>query len=157
MSSRPSISQLEQLKVIMTQMLAEAKDGNWQELSRLDSERRVVLDYSDNRASKTAAPLAAPAVSSSYGPLALAGCAYRRSPAKAFKEEQLTADKHQREVFSEQYCALSRQLMELDAEIKTTVESARKALLTQSRGMRAQVIAKKGYETTQKIKASSYS
>ena len=42
-----SIVQLKQLKGIMQSMLAEANDANWQELSRLDSERRVLIGYTE--------------------------------------------------------------------------------------------------------------
>lgn len=157
MNSRPSIRQLEQLKTVMTQMLVEANNANWQELSRLDSERRVILNYSENAADLKVRRMAAPAVSSSLGPLALAGSSYRHSSRDAATVPHDTGDAQPQDRPSDEYRSLSQQIMTLDAAIQTTVEDARSSLLKQSRGMRAQASAKKCYETTRNIKASSYS
>lgn len=123
-----SIEQLRRLEGIMQTMLAEANNANWQELSRLDSERRVLIDYQERSLGKHInAPDKAPAISSA-----------RTTP-------------------NPEYLALSAELKALDKAITTTVLNARHALLEQTRGLRAQVSAKKGYEQANTMKVNSYS
>lgn len=156
MSSRLTILQLQQLKSIMQKMLAEASAANWSELSRLDGERRVVLDYPENAREMNA--LAAPraAISSGQRPLSLEPTVHQPETTNVSAFSQ-TDDSHAADGPSDDnYRRLSKELMELDASIKKTIEDAREVLLNESRVIRAQVSAKKGYEKTSNMKSRSY-
>ncbi len=58
---------------------------------------------------------------------------------------------------NKEHVALSAELTVLDKEINSSVLNARHALLEQTRVLRAQVSAKKGYEQANTMKISSYS
>lgn len=48
MSGALTISELVKVHTLMLSMLNEAVNANWQELNRLDSERRVLLEQNNN-------------------------------------------------------------------------------------------------------------
>ena len=122
-----SIDQLKRLKVIMQMMLSEANNANWQELSRLDSERRVLIDFD-------AAVLDE----------------HKDAVEPESAERKRSLDRQT------EYQALSNELVAIDEEISNTVQKARQALLEQTRGLKAQVSAKKEYEQVNTMKVSSY-
>ena len=122
-----SIDQLKRLKVIMQMMLSEANNANWQELSRLDSERRVLIDFD-------AAVLDE----------------HKDAVEPESAERKRSLDRQT------EYQALSNELVAIDEEISNTVQKARQALLEQTRGLKAQVSAKKEYEQANTMKVSSY-
>ncbi len=155
-----SIDQLKRLKGIMQTMLLEANNANWQELSRLDSERRVLIDYKERASGKPnvshkASSGGQPPSDSQTGsgrvtPENLWATQPSRSPVAPESRSAGTTP-------TREYLALSAELTELDKEITTTVLNARHALLEQTRGLRAQVSAKKRYEQANTMKVSSYS
>ena len=122
-----SIDQLKRLKVIMQMMRSEANNANWQELSRLDSERRVLIDFD-------AAVLDE----------------HKDAVEPESAERKRSLDRQT------EYQALSNELVAIDEEISNTVQKARQALLEQTRGLKAQVSAKKEYEQANTMKVSSY-
>ena len=157
-----SIVQLKQLKGIMQSMLAEANDANWQGLSRLDSERRVLIGYTertrtthDTRLDEASKDGKASPPGSQTEP----GSRIKpESQARPFPESPVsTSISPVRTASNKEYVALSAELTALDNEINSTVLNARHALLEQTRVLRAQVSAKKRYEQTNTMKISSYS
>ena len=104
---------------IMQAMLHEASRSNWQELSRLDSERRVLLQYVD-----------------------------RADPQQAtdntIADEQRHADTSRSNPVPEEE-QLRRCLLALDQEINLTVQNAREALVLETRDLRAQHTAQQSY------------
>lgn len=159
MNPRLSIDQLEQLKSIMNLMLVEAKAENWPEISRLDGERRIILNYPEHARELHPSALSEPAISSGQRPFALTPTV--RATARPETSGSLpTDDVDSREIESpadDGYRALSKDILELDSAIRKTIEDAKEALLKESRGMRAQVNAKKGYEKTSNMNPCSYS
>ena len=155
-----SISQLKKLRLIMRTMLSEANNANWQELSRLDSERRVLINYKsvatdthkiqiDSAPSQRQQPRGIETESTSQ---ARAGSTTPDTRASSALEGISTASKPDQE-----YLALSTELTAIDKEISKTVQAARQALLEQTRGLKAQVSAKNEYEQANIMKVSSYS
>ncbi len=157
MTSRLSIEQLERLKSIMNTMLLEARNSNWPELSRLDSERRIVMNYPKDACETYRAALSRPAISSGQRPFALEPSARTMPSSRDETHSAPVARGTDTSAPDERYRRLSNEVMDLDVEIRKTIEQAKEALLTESRGMRAQVNAKKGYEETSKMKSRSYS
>lgn len=161
MIPRLSIEQLKRLHDIMQTMLAEANDANWQELSRLDSERRVLIEYRErlNGPRTTVHDKASDGVQASPDLQTESG----ENTSGDLRSVQLSgspaaAETHSsRQAANPEYLALSAELKALDEAITTTVLNARQALLEQTRGLRAQVSAKKGYEQASTMKVSSYS
>ena len=160
MNSPLSIEQLKRIKGIMLSMLAEASIANWQELSRLDSERRVMLNYqgrvSDSsdgcqEISLGGQPVPVPrAESTRTAPEVLRTALLSHSTKTPDNSSAVT-------VKSSEYHVLSAELAALDQEIITTVLKARQSVLEQTRGLQAQVSAKKCYEQANVMKVSSYS
>lgn len=150
-----SIEQLKRIKGIMQSMLAEASNANWQELSRLDSERRVTIDYQEEASGKNKAFCEASAggqphpvqhqESEGTAPEVLRGTL--TAPLQSSAET----------VPNPEYRELTAELAALDKQIITTVLNARQSLLEQTRGLQAQVSAKKGYEQASTMKVYSYS
>lgn len=128
-----SIDEMSRILVIMEQMLLEAANANWQELSRLDSERRVLLGYQERQRSNNE--------------LLQANDSLRAAPG-----ERETPEFTQ----TEEYLGLKERLMELDARITRKVDESRQLLIEQNRGLQAQVSAKKSYEHTRALPATSY-
>ncbi len=159
MNPRLSIDQLEQLKSIMHLMLIEAKAENWPELSRLDGERRIILNYPEHARELHPSALSEPAISSGQRPFALTPAV--RAAARPDTSGSLPADdtdsRENQPLADDGYRALSKDVLELDSAIRKTIEDAKEALLKESRGMRAQVNAKKGYEKTSNMSPCSYS
>lgn len=157
-----SIEQLKRLKGIMQTMLAEANNANWQELSRLDSERRVLIGYKERTRSTLDTQLnkgSEGAQSSPRSSLANTGRGTRQEPQATplFESPASTAVSSIKPAVISEHAALSAELTALDKEINTTVLSARNVMLEQTRVLRAQVSAKKGYEKANTIQISSYS
>lgn len=162
MNSTLSVEQLKQLKGIMQSMLAQANNANWQELSRLDSERRVLIGYNE-RTTSTRNALLGNAVESGKSP---ATGLQAESESAAQQEVQTIplaesgttgATNPIRKAPTREYANLSAEIISLDKQITSTVVNARQALLDQTRVLRAQVSAKKGYENANTMKISSYS
>ncbi len=156
-----SIEQLKQLRSIMQTMLVEANNANWQELSRLDSERRVLIGYkerpgiSNQKHGEKASEFAQLRPASNK-----VSCSPTRSEARSVSSSEAavsTTVNSTGNAPDEEYVALSKELTALDKEITKTVLDARHALLEQTRVLRAQVSAKKGYEQANTMKISSYS
>ncbi|ASJ71794.1 hypothetical protein [Granulosicoccus antarcticus] len=162
MSPSLSIEQLRQLKVIMQSMLSEASNANWQELSRLDSERRVLINYKaatsverkilGNPASQNAQQQQSEIDNGS-------GSTDRLNNSQRMRLLPSLGSAHSAKPSPSdlEYQALSAELTAIDKRISSTVQEARKVLLEQTRGLKAQVSAKKGYEQTKTMKVSSYS
>ncbi len=155
-----SIGQLKQLRIIMRTMLSEASNANWQELSRLDSERRVLIEYKTTATNRHKNAVD-PATNNQQRPLdiqkesefqALAG-----STTQGVRSSSALGDNSKRSKPNPEYLALSTELVAIDKEIFKTVQKARQALLEQTRGLKAQVSAKKEYEQANIMKVSSYS
>lgn len=160
MNPRLSIDQLEQLKSIMHLMLVEAKAENWPELSRLDGERRIILNYPEHARELHPSALSEPAISSGQRPFALTPTVRAAARADTSGSLPATDDADSRKNESPAdlgYRTLSKDVLELDSAIRKTIEDAKEALLKESRGMRAQVNAKKGYEKTSNMNPCSYS
>ncbi|MGQ7848494.1 hypothetical protein ACUNV4_28620 [Granulosicoccus sp. 3-233] len=157
MTSRLSLAQLEKLKSIMQMMLLEARNSNWPELSRLDGERRVVLNYPENAHEQHTAALAKPAISSGQRPFALTPDAKASSLPDTASSARPAGTPENHVPADDRYRVLSQEVMDLDSAIRKAIEAAKEAFLTESRGMRAQVNAKKGYEKTSNMKPRSYS
>ncbi len=155
-----SISQLKRLKDIMQTMLSEANNANWQELSRLDSERRVLIDYQaaatgrrniqiDQTSGHRQQPPDTQIATTSDAPVG--------STTEGVHSSSALSDPSTGFKPNPEYLALSTELTAIDKEISKTVQNARQALLEQTRGLRAQVSAKKEYEQASIMKVSSYS
>lgn len=157
MTHRLSLDQLQQLESIMQKMLIEANAANWPELSRLDGERRILLNYPENARELRAAAMATPAISSGQRPVPLTPSAIQTNNGSLSGSSSQDDDGEQDARTLEACRRLSKELLELDATIKKTIESAKEALLKESRGMRAQVSAKKGYEQANNMTPRSYS
>ena len=155
-----SISQLKRLKDIMQTMLSEANNANWQELSRLDSERRVLIKYKSAATDKPTTPDASTSASRQQ-PLNIhqrpTSQSHAESPAPGVRSSSTHSDNSTELKPDSEYLALSTELIAIDKEISRTVQKARQALLEQTRGLRAQVSAKNEYEQANIMKVSSYS
>lgn len=145
----------------MRTMLVEANNANWQELSRLDSERRVLIGYKERSAKNNqkldgnTTEAARPTSESVKVPGSMS-----QQEAQATSSSEATASTTVGSTGyspTTEYVALSKELAALDKEITRTVLDARHALLEQTRVLRAQVSAKKGYEQANTMKISSYS
>ncbi len=155
-----SIDQLKRLKVIMQMMLSEANNANWQELSRLDSERRVLIDFDAAVFGKNKDAVD-PASGGRIRPLDI-----QREPVSQARASSSTQGARSSSALGEistgskpdpEYLALCTELVAIDEEISSTVQKARQVLLEQTRGFKAQVSAKKEYEQANTMKVSSYS
>lgn len=151
-----SMNQLEQLRPVMENMLEEAKAGNWSELSQLDSKRRDILRYPAEGSSREPANTATPAIASGSRPLSLLPPALAVSAANALAARSRKDQGNTQAPVNARHEALSRELMQLDKDIKSTIEQAKMALLQESREVRAQISARKRYEQTSNMKLPSY-
>lgn len=155
-----SIEVLKRLKSVMQAMAVEANNADWQELSRLDNERRKLIDYKDHEADKRSAMVEAPGKGqlpqdiSAESHLSARGGFQETYPPRSFR---VTGSNDNATTRDPEYLALCKELTALDTEISNTVQKARQALLEQTRGLRAQVSAKKRYEQANTMKVSSYS
>jgi hypothetical protein len=152
-----SIDTLQRLQSVMTHMLEEAANANWQELSRLDSERRVLLEYIGTQALTHTDRLDGAAMAS--GQLQARQRLGHDHPATADKKSHATAmpAADARVTQSPEHQALCKTLKKLDQRIIDTVQQARRQLIEQTRDLRAQVCAKNGYEKARNMRTSSHS
>ncbi|MFK7861400.1 MAG: hypothetical protein AB8B64_21470 [Granulosicoccus sp.] len=127
-----STGELERLIEIMRDMYDFAMTSNWQELTRLDSERRVLLSYDS--------PVASPDTKYQHANhLTTAAMEHLHH-----KEAYDTAPDSRSE-------GLISEIRHLDSQIVQTVLTQRKQLLKETRGLSAQMKVKNIYAQTSVI------
>lgn len=126
-------SELESLISIMNRMLVEANSSNWQALNRLDSERRVILQYKDKLNQSTPASenysddqrlLQTASVTNQAGVDSIGNGDNQQAP---------------------NYRELVAKVIELDRILISTAQEARQDLLLKKRQNANQFKAKQGY------------
>lgn len=135
MSDPLSHDKLLKLLSIMQQMLVEATQANWQELDRLDNERRILIDF-DPGFDKTKTIYKATVVSRSDNPGTIHRSNWTDSDCNSNNMDIKT---------------LTKQIMQLDLSIMKTVTEARGMSLDQNRVLADQVKAKDCYARTSTI------
>lgn len=150
MKPRLTTAQLKRLRSVMQHMLSAAASADWEELSRLDQQRRVILDYPAQNRHADTAPSGIQAISSGGRPLPLQprqanADMTRDDPHASEQESHVSHALHDR-----QHQALVEEVMTLDADIKSQIEQARQSLLQESRQVKAQIKARNGYVQTRK-------
>ena len=113
-----TINQMQELLSIMNKMKVMASEHEWEELSRLDGERRAVLKYDSRQKTQ----LSEEFVGDDIG-MEKAGDAVIRAE-------------------------LKKKILNLDNEIVTCLQADRDKLLSENRGLSAQVKAKSIYAQT---------
>lgn len=132
MTESISLKDLKRIHQIMEAMLEQANQENWHELMRLDGERRVVLNYTAD-------------VPEAGTP--------NRSGNKQIDTGSIGTTTRP---FSAEHQILGKQLAELDQAINKKLNESRQSLVEQTRGLRAQVSAKKNYERVNSAQVSTY-
>lgn len=117
-----SITELDKLLQLMCKMQEAANSEDWQELSRLDSERRTLLNFQQDWKNSKNGDV------SSFD-----------SGHQLLSDNSASANKH---------AALTKEILTLDEAIIAAVQTARQKLLAQNRGLLAQQRAKKLYAQT---------
>ena len=125
-----STMELERLIVIMRKMQQQASCGNWQELARLDGERRALLQYDS-----AVEPLVAGSQSSEHSQERPCMLSRNRDNVSSTLPEH-----HQR--------SLVEEICNLDKQIINEALAARAKLLAKNQGLNAQVKAKALYAQT---------
>lgn len=128
-----TLAELKELICLMQRMLQEATDANWQALARLDSERRVLIQYNDLLVTDQAG-----------------NTSETTTPTPSTSNKKSSAEIH----FNPEHQALIHQIRQLDAQILQTLTNAKELLLRKNRGLNAQATAQRGYAKAQSITTS---
>lgn len=127
-----SITELERLIVIMRQMQQHASSANWQELARLDTERRALLKYD-----------------------AAADSSHNDSQSTQTDQSSPDSERQVDSLHSRPNDSLHESLVQeiqaLDRQIINEAAAAREKLLVLNRGLNDQVKAKNLYAQTSSI------
>jgi len=122
-----SVADLERLIEIMRNMHVVATDSNWQELARLDSERRALLKFDSAQ---------------------VMSITHNETSNELSGIPQATKHTKNNPAQDSYWQALVTQIVSLDKEIIHTVQSQRRRLLDENRGLSAQTRAKNEYAQT---------
>lgn len=128
-----SLKQLQQLLDVMEKMHSEALVANWDELTKLDQERRAIMKF-DESSRDFQSPL--------------------KNRVNSLSTPNSRMGTNQNTTVTMEYRKLTDGICHLDKVIHETVANAKKSLLLQKRNLKAQAAAQKNYAQAQSMTTS---